>query len=132
MSRPDRKKLSKTEQLRYHAKQQALRDYLEAFTVPDPNRNIHQPKDFLDTIIREIGAKDGVEHELLMDSWTEIAGEFIAKHATPHSLNRGVLTLKVVQPAMRFHLEEAKGKLLKNLQATLGKSTIRQVRFNLG
>ena len=73
-----------------------------------------------------------MEHEILMESWARIAGDFVAKHAEPHALNRGVLTLKVVQPSMRFHLEQLKGKLLKNLQRELGKDVVKQVRFMLG
>ena len=128
----DRRKLSDSEKLHFHAQQQALRDLQGVFSVPDPNRNIKEAKDFLDSIIKEIGAKEGVEHEVLIDSWSKIAGEFVSKHAEPHSLSRGILTLRVVQPAMRFHLEQLKGKLLKNLQAELGKSTVKQVKFILG
>ena len=127
-----RKKLSKAQQLRFHAQQQTLRDLQGAFSVSDPNRNIKEAKDFLDGIIKEIGAKDGVEHQVLLDSWHKIAGDFVAKHTEPYSLQRGVLVLKVVQPSMRFHLEQLKGKLLKNLQAELGKTVVRQVRFQLG
>ena len=124
--------MDKARQTRFHAQQQTLRDFLGAFHVPDPNRNVSEAKDWLQGIIKEIGAKEGVEHEVLMDSWAKIAGPFVAKHTVPYALKSGVLTLRVVQPAMRFHLEEMKGKLLKNLQTELGKTTVRQVRFQLG
>ena len=129
---PRRKKLSTSERLRFHAREQALRDLQESFSAPNLNRNISEAKDYLESIIKEIGAKDGVEHQVLIDSWTKIAGDFVANHAEPHSLQRGVLVLRVVQPSMRFHLEQLKGKLLKNLQAELGKNVVKQVRFQLG
>ena len=131
-NRPRKTPKTKARQVRFHAQQQTLRDFLGAFSVPDPVRNISEAKDLVDGIIKEIGAKEGVEHEVLIDSWTKIAGSFVAKHTVPYSLKHGVLTLRVVQPAMRFHLEEMKGKLLKNLQAELGRKAVRQVRFQLG
>ncbi len=129
---PRRKKLSTSERLRFHAREQALRDLQESFSAPNLDRNISEAKDYLDSIIKEIGAKEGVEHQVLIDSWAKIAGDFVANHAEPHSLQRGVLVLRVVQPSMRFHLEQLKGKLLKNLQTELGKNVVKQVRFQLG
>lgn len=125
-------KFTRSERLRFHAKEQALRDFQEAFSVPNLDRNITEAKDYLDKIIKEIGAKDGVEHQVLIDSWAKIAGDFVANHTEPYSLQHGILTLRVVQPSMRFHLEQLKGKLLKNLQSELGKNVVKQVRFQLG
>lgn len=127
-----RKKLSKSQRAAHHAKEQSFRDFLEAFNTPDLNRNIKEPKDFVDSIIKQLGIKEGVDKETLIESWREIAGDFIATNAHPHSLNRGVLSLRVVQPSMRFHLEQAKPQLLKKLQDSLGKKIIRKVQFNLG
>jgi len=67
------------------------------FGTPDPRRNIRPASDFLDSIIKEVGAKEGVEHQVLIDSWQKIAGDFIAKNTEPISLNKGILVLKVVQ-----------------------------------
>ena len=44
----------------------------------------------------------------------------------------GRLTLKVTQPAMRFHLEQMKPMLLERVQAKLGKNHIQSIHFNLG
>lgn len=118
--------------LKFHAKEQTLRDLQGVFSVPKPMRNIAPASDFLDDIIKEIGAKEGVEHQQLLDSWREIAGDYIAEHVEPASLKHGVLVLRLLQPSMRFHLEQLKPKLLKNLQAELGKKIIRQVRFSIG
>lgn len=131
-SNPSRKKLSKSQKLAFHAKEQAFRDFIEAFKSPDLNRNITQPKDFVESIIKQAGIKEGVDKDTLIDSWKEIAGEFIASNAHPQSLNNGILTLRLVQPSMKFHLEQAKPQLLRKLQQSLGKKIIRQVRFNIG
>ena len=124
--------MSVEQRKRFHAKEQTLRDFHGAFSVPEPMRNVKEAKVFLDSIIKEVGAKEGVEHEILIESWNRIAGDFISKHAEPFSLKRGVLVLRVLQPAIRFHLEQAKGQLLKNLQKELGKAIVKQVQFRIG
>jgi len=129
---PYRQKLSKGEKLHFHAKQQSLRDLQGVFGIADTSRNVKSAGDFIGSIIKEVGAREGVEHQKLLDSWQKIAGDFVAKNTEPVSLNHGVLMLKVVQPSMRFHLEQLKMKLLKNLQQDLGKSLIKQVKFVLG
>jgi hypothetical protein len=126
-----RQQLNDKGRIRFHAREQTLRDFNGVFSLPNLNRNVSEAKHFVDSIVKDIGAKEGVEHQILIASWSKIAGEFVAKHTEPYSLFRGVLVLKVVQPAMRFHLEEAKGKLLKNLQDELGKTTVKQIRFQI-
>jgi len=132
-NKPDRpKKLTEFQRLQLHAREQTLRDLHGAFSVPDPQRNIHTPSEYLDDILKEVGAAGGVDEQQLRDVWDEVAGEFVAKNATPQSLRRGVLVLRVVQPAMKFHLEQMKGKLLSNLREKLGRDVVREVRFTIG
>jgi hypothetical protein len=43
-----------------------------------------------------------------------------------------VLTLRVLQPSMRFHLEQSRGQLLRRLKQRLGPETVREVRLTIG
>jgi len=131
--RPDRPvKMNEAQRLRFHAREQTLRDYLEAFSVPDPQRNIKPAGVFLKSILDEIGASGEIEEEKLKESWIEIAPPFIAKNTTPHSLKNGVLVLRVIQPSIRFQLEQMKGMLVRELKAKLGDRVLRDVRFQHG
>ncbi|MFD2158723.1 DUF721 domain-containing protein [Rubritalea tangerina] len=109
-----------------------LRQWRHGDPVPDPNRNIHTASEHLESLLKEVGVQGGMDEERLRQAWTKVAGDFVAKHAEPESLKRGVLVLKVVQPSMRFHLEQMKGKLLKNLRDELGEGVVKQVRFKVG
>ena len=62
----------------------------------------------------------------------EVAGEFVAGQTEPVSLRKGVLTLKVLQPSMRFHIEQSRAQILARLQQALGKQKIREVRLTIG
>ena len=93
---------------------------------------VHRPDEFLAEILKVAGAADGIEFEKLREMWREIAGEFVARNAAPDSLKNGCLTLKVLQPAMRFHLEQMKGQLLANLKKAAGDGVVKSIRFSLG
>jgi predicted nucleic acid-binding Zn ribbon protein len=93
---------------------------------------VHAPGEFLATILRDAGADEGIDEERLRAVWGRVAGEMVARHTSPDSLKRGCLTLKVLQPAMRFQLEQMKGRLLRNLRAELGEDVVKSIRFSLG
>ena len=56
----------------------------------------------------------------------------IADQTEPVSLRKGCLTLKVLQPAMRYHLEQLKPQLLKKLKSELGEENIKSLRLTVG
>lgn len=109
-----------------------LRQWRHGEPVKDPNRNVHDASEHLEGLLKELGIQGGMDEERLRKAWVKVAGDFVAKHAEPESLKKGVLVLVVVQPSMRFHLEQMKGKLLKNLRDELGEGVVKQVRFKVG
>ena len=109
-----------------------LREWRGADEPEHLDSRLHQPDEFVAEILKAAGAADGIEVEKLREMWREIAGEFVARNAAPHSLKNGCLTLKVLQPAMRFHLEQTKGQLLANLKKAAGEDVVKTIRFSLG
>lgn len=105
----------------------ALRQWRHGDPVKDPVRNIHHAGDFLDKLLEEVGASGSLEEKQLQDAWSKVAGDFIAKNSKPESLNKGVLVLRVIQPALRFQLEQMKGRLLQNFKRELGEGVIRTI-----
>ena len=61
-----------------------------------------------------------------------MAGEFIAAQTEPVSLENGVLTLRVLQPSMLFHLEQSRGEILARLRKSLGGTKLTKVRLTIG
>lgn len=96
-----------------------LRQWRHGDPVKNPVRNIHHAGDFIDKLLEEIGVSGEIEQKQLEDAWASVAGDFIAKNSKPESLKNGVLVVRVVQPALRFQLEQMKGKLLNNLKREL-------------
>ena len=109
-----------------------LRDWRGGDEPAHLDERLHLPKDFLAAILRQAGATEGIDEERLREMWKEVAGDFVARHATPVSLKGGCVTLHVLQPAMRFHLEQMKGQLLKNMQKVAGVEVVKSIRFAVG
>jgi predicted nucleic acid-binding Zn ribbon protein len=109
-----------------------LRDWRGADDPAHLDERLHLPKEFLAAILRQAGATEGIDEERLREMWKQVAGDFVSRHATPVSLKGGCVTLHVLQPAMRFHLEQMKGQLLKNMQEAAGPGVVKSIRFAVG
>ncbi|MEK7951907.1 DUF721 domain-containing protein [Luteolibacter soli] len=96
------------------------------------DERLHLPKEFLASILKAAGATEGIDEEKLRSMWKEVAGDFVARHATPVSLKGGCLTLHVLQPAMRFHLEQTRTVLLQKVQEAAGAGVVKSIRFHVG
>lgn len=95
----------------------------------DLNSHVHLAKDFVAAILAQTGLNEGVEEEKIKAIWQEIVGSLIANSSKPDSLKRGTLTLRVTQPAMKFHLEQMKQTLLEKIQSHLGKQKVKSLKF---
>ena len=113
-------------------REMTLRQWRHGDPVKDPGRNIHLAAEHVDSILKKVGVDGGLDEQRLRQVWAKVAGDYVAKNAEPESFRNGVLVLRVVQPAMRFHLEQMKGQLLKNFHRELGSNVVKQVRFKIG
>lgn len=111
---------------------QVVREFRGAGEPLDLDGNMSTPADLLEGILDGLRLREGVEESRIRDAWIEVAGKFVARQTEPVSLHHGVLTLRVIQPAMRFHLEQSRGELLQRLRKNLGPKVIRDVRLVLG
>jgi predicted nucleic acid-binding Zn ribbon protein len=109
-----------------------LREWRGGDDPAHPDERLHVPKEFLAAILRQAGATEGIDEERLREMWKEVAGDFIARNATPVSLKAGCLTLHVLQPAMRFHLEQSRTELLRKVQQAAGSGVVKSIRFAVG
>lgn len=109
-----------------------LREWRGASEPLDLNARVSLASEWVNGIMESLGVRGGLSEEKVKKAWRELAGDAIARQAEPVSLRRGCLTLKVLQPAMRFHLEQLKGALLKRLQEELGADQVKSLRLVIG
>lgn len=113
-------------------REQILKEWRGYDEAKDPDAGIHRPEEFMASILKSAGMADGLHEDDVRNSWRELAGDFIAEHTDPVSVSNGRLTLRVTQPAMRFHLEQMKPMLLERVRGKLGKDQIQSIHFTLG
>jgi len=94
--------------------------------------NVRHASEFLDVIIEDAGTAEGMDEERLRDAWSQLAGDLISSQCEPVGFRDGEIRLRVLQPAMRFHLEQIKPMLVKRLREELGDERVSSVRFDLG
>ncbi len=114
------------------ARARILTEWRGGLDPPHPERNIHQPGEYLEGLLKAIGLSEGIDEQRLKDVWSLVAGPFVSQHTVPESIRGGVLVLRVLQPAMKFHLQQMSAKLLENLRRELGEGIVKQVVFKIG
>lgn len=122
----------KPESRRGAIRRQILREWRGCDEVKSLHDGVRAAASLVDAILKASGANEGLEEEEVRSVWKTLAGDFIARHAEPVSVRNGLLTLRVTQPAMRFHLEQMKPMLLKRIQERLGANRVRSVKFSIG
>ncbi|MGE9266582.1 MAG: DUF721 domain-containing protein [Verrucomicrobiales bacterium] len=120
------------EAARRRLRARVVREWRGAGEVLDLNARVSQAGDWLEEIMQKVGLQGGVTEEEVIRAWKELAGEAVARQALPVSLRKGCLSLKVLQPMMRFHLEQLKRPLLRRLQEKLGADQVKSIRFVMG
>lgn len=113
--------------------EQALADWFQTEAVLDEKKGMHS----LDTLISEVVARlplDVPAHDpdILRKGWKAAAGDFISSNADLVSIVKGVATIQVLQPAMRYHLKQWEPALLEKLRAQFGQETVKSIKLIFG
>lgn len=68
----------------------------------------------------------------ILETWNEIVGDSVADHSRPRSVRNRILFIDVAHPTWMQQLQFLKPTLLEKVNAFLGESLIRDIRFKLG
>jgi hypothetical protein len=88
--------------------------------------------DLAPKIVAQCGLANRVKLEDVLAAWEEIVGNFLFKLSRPDAIERGILTVRLMQPTAHHALSLEKAKILKRLQAKLPDAKIRDIRFRHG
>jgi predicted nucleic acid-binding Zn ribbon protein len=86
----------------------------------------------LPKVLKEWKLDEKQRGEEITAAWREVVGEFLAKHTTPDSIKRGVLTVRVLHATVHHTLMMEKARLLARLQQRFGEGEIRDLKFRHG
>lgn len=89
-------------------------------------------KGILDELIRRLGHEQKLKEKLALLYWYEVAGPELAGRTVPAGVKGGLLFVTVENHVWAHQLLYVKPILLKRLNQRLGRSVIRDIRFQVG
>lgn len=122
------RRANKLQRLRH----QLVADWRGAMGAPLIDNPVVTLQSILPGVLKDWKLDDALRLDDAAAAWREIVGGFIAQQTMPDSLKRGVLTVRVLQPAIHHTLLMEKARLLQRLQERFGKSVVREVKFRHG
>ncbi|WP_371375755.1 DciA family protein [Sporomusa aerivorans] len=89
-------------------------------------------KDVLSGTLKSMGITKQYNAQSVIVHWQEIAGDEIASHAWPISIQRGVLLLAVNNPVWSHHLMMLKPVIIEKINKFLNEKLVYDIRFQAG
>ncbi|WP_425059456.1 hypothetical protein SCACP_00050 [Sporomusa carbonis] len=89
-------------------------------------------KDVLPGTLKALGLAKRYNAQSVLVHWREIAGDEIASHAWPVSIQRGILLLAVNNPVWSHHLLMLKPGIIDKINTFLNEKLIIDIRFQAG
>lgn len=84
----------------------------------------------LDKLLATLRLDDHLRNRAIRDVWPLLVGPQMAVRSFPDSFKRGVLTVRVADPATRHHLHALRRELMEALARKLGDTIqIKEIRF---
>jgi len=86
-------------------------------------------KTVLNTYLFKTGLDAGVNQQQAVNLWPTAVGKKIAENTTVQDVKHGVLIVRVDSPIWAQELQFQKKEILFKINKTLGKKTIKDIRF---
>ena len=86
-------------------------------------------KTVLNTYLFKTGLDVGVNQQQAVNLWPTAVGKKIAENTTVQDVKHGVLIVRVGSPIWAQELQFQKKEVLFKINKTLGKKTIKDIRF---
>lgn len=73
---------------------------------------------------------NALDEQRILDSWSEVVGDFIAAHTLKKSIKNGIFYVKVDADSLRNELIYAKSMLLKKLNSKVENEILKDIVIN--
>jgi predicted nucleic acid-binding Zn ribbon protein len=106
--------------------------------VPERGRRVPRPEDpapvgtALDRLLAGFGAPPADALTAVFERWSELAGLPLADHGVPASLDRGVLVVRVTEPAWSTEWRYRQGEVLRRCDDLLGEGVVARLEVRIG
>ena len=70
---------------------------------------------------------NALDEQVILDSWKDVVGDFIAAHTMKTSIKNGIFYVKVDADSLKNELLYAKSMLMKKLNSKAGKEILKDI-----
>lgn len=116
-------------QRRRHALVAAWRGMPDGPVMDVPVKSV---ADLIGPIVAQAGVGERLKLEEIQTAWRDIVGEFLYQSSRPDSIQRGILSIRVLQPTVHHALAMEKPRILKRLKEKLKGTVIKDLRLKHG
>jgi hypothetical protein len=121
---------------RHSSRRQRLRQALisawRGADEPEPQRQAFSVADLVVKVAEDSGVGQRLKLEEVNAAWRGAVGDFLAAHAHPQSIDRGVLLIRILQPTVHHVLQGRRREILSRLKAVMGARAPRDLRLKVG
>ncbi|HZK76556.1 MAG TPA: DUF721 domain-containing protein [Candidatus Kapabacteria bacterium] len=82
---------------------------------------------FIPEVLKEFGLEKKARNYSVITGWAELVGEKIARAATAEKLEKGILTVRVINPVWRYELTMQKTMIIEKITAEFGAGIVRDI-----
>mgnify|MGYP001209454897 CR=1 FL=1 len=83
--------------------------------------------DIVKQFLEKYGKNELFLEKQAVESWDKVVGPLIAKYTQKVSSKNGILTIKVLNGALRFELMGMKSEIIRKLNKEVGKEVIKDI-----
>jgi hypothetical protein len=111
----------------------AVAEYRGYWEPDDTTAFVHDEiESVIGSTLKKLGLKQRFDEDQVKAAWHQVVGDFVSRNSQPIGVNRKVLLVHVLQPAVHYTLERMKGQILERMQERFGKENVREIRFRIG
>lgn len=88
--------------------------------------------DLVKAVLKRRGVTEDVRTHRLITAWQETVGDRVATRAWPDRLDKGVLSVRVINSAWMHELSFLRDELVDKANHILGATMVTKIRFHLG
>ncbi len=118
---------------RRRMRRRVLMEWRRVHEPRDTSRFMRSTGDLVPTVMKRLGVAERFQEERIAGVWSEIVGAFLAAQSRPVKIERRVLTVAVLQPAVLYTLDrDLKPQITRRLRERFGENVVSSVRFMHG
>lgn len=116
---------------RSRSEERSFLDWYGSRKQPSVTEGMAHVEEFLESLVEEVGLREGVTIDELTTGWKGIVGEYVAQNSDPLDIREGTLRIRASQPMVKFELQQQQKKILSLVQKNLPQAKVKRIEVHV-